>query len=210
MPTQRGTQRRHRPTHRIERSVGGLRRGLPRGLRAAAGAAGWLVLVAAVLVLAVLGIGPRTGRYRTLTVLSGSMAPGIPVGSLVIDTPERPDQIRVGQVLTYQIPVGDHRVETHRVIRVLHGGANPVFQTKGDANRTPDPWVAQVTSPTLWRVRAVVPDAGSAIIALRRPAVRAVLVWALPALLALLAVAAIWREPARPRAPAGRHALRRA
>lgn len=189
----RGPRRHYEPTHR-ERSF-------ERTMRVAgvvfAGAriGGWVVLVAAVAALVVLGIGPRTGRYRTLTVLSGSMTPGIPVGAVIVDTPERPDQLTVGQVITYQIPVGDHRVESHRVVKVLQGGSHPVFQTKGDANATADPWTAKVTGSTVWRLRAVVPYAGWVIIDLRRPVVHNVLIWVVPGLLALVWLAQIWRQP---------------
>jgi len=157
--------------------------------------AAWGAVAAACLVLAALGIGPRFGAYRTLTVLSGSMAPHIPVAALVVDTPERPDQLRVGQVITYQIPVGDHRVESHRVVQIVRGGDQPIFVTQGDANAARDPWTAQVTSPTVWRVRWVIPYAGRALLALRAPVVHRVLVWAVPALLAILCLIDIWGRP---------------
>lgn len=155
--------------------------------------------------LVALGVGPRTGLYRTLTVLSGSMKPGIPVGSVVIDTPEKPPDIRVGQIVTYQIPVLDHHVVSHRVVKIVSGGPRPVFQTKGDANGAPDPWTAQTDGSGLWRVRAVVPWAGWAILALRKPVVQHVLVWVLPAILGLVWLLNIWRRPAsRIRPEAGR------
>jgi signal peptidase len=125
------------------------------------------------------------------------MKPGIPVGAVVVDTPEDPAAIRVGQVITYQIPVLDHRVVSHRVVAVLSGGDQPVFQTKGDANADPDPWTAQSNGTALWRVRFVVPNAGWAILWLRRPYVHKVLVWLAPALLALAWLNEIWRSSTR-------------
>jgi signal peptidase len=127
------------------------------------------------------------------------MEPRIPVGSVVIDVPERPTAIRVGQVLTYEIPVLDHRVVSHRVVKIVSGGDRPVFTTKGDANAAPDPWLAQAGGSTLWRVRAVVPWAGWALRALRQTAVRRSLMWALPALLAAIWISDIWRKPDRRR-----------
>jgi signal peptidase len=147
--------------------------------------------------LVVVGIGPRTGRYSTLTVLSGSMRPTIPVGAVVAVTPERPNDLRVGQIVTYAIPVGDHHVISHRVVKILHGGERPVFQTKGDANNGPDPWLAQVNGPTVWQVRYIVPGLGWLIRWLRRPVVHTVGVLVFPALIAVVWLKGIWREDRR-------------
>lgn len=187
------TQGHYRSSHR-QSSSHRLRR--VAGLaRAGARLVGWGFLVSSLAVLAALGIGPRFGRYRTLTVLSGSMTPGIPIGAMIVDTPERPDQLRVGQVISYEIPVEDHRVESHRVVEILKGGDHPIFKTKGDANTSPDPWTAVVTSPTIWRLRAVVPHAGWMILDLRTPLFHKTLVWGVPALLGLLWLIDIWRKP---------------
>jgi signal peptidase len=145
------------------------------------------------LLLAV-GIGPRTGRYRTLTVLSGSMRPGIPVGAVVVVTPERPDQLRAGQIVTYQIPVDDHRVVTHRVVSVTAAGDHPVFKTKGDANTAPDAWLAQVDDTTVWRVRYVAPRLGLLLHWLRTPLVHTVTVILIPMAIALAWIVGIWRD----------------
>lgn len=170
---------------------------LVAGLRAGASSVRGAALVVAVVALVAIGIGPRTGKYRTLTVLSGSMAPGIPVGALVIDVPEPAGQIRVGQVLTYQIPLLDHRVVSHRVVKVISDGPQPEVQTKGDANNSPDPWTAVITSPVAWRVWAVVPHAGQWIVDLRQPVVHKALVLGLPGLLTLMMLIQIWRGPHR-------------
>jgi signal peptidase len=153
-------------------------------------------LACAVLVLILLGLLPRTGWYRTETVLSGSMRPYFSPGDLVVVTPEPLREVRVGQVISYRVPVGDHHVQTHRVIAVVRGGDNPLVRTKGDANTAADPWVAKLHGTTAWRVRTVVPKAGWAIVELRSPLVRRLLVFGAPLLLALLGLARIWRAPA--------------
>ena len=155
------------------------------------------LLVQALLVLSVLAfvavaVGPRFGLYRPLTVLSGSMRPTFDPGDLVIVRPEPLREVRVGQVIAYQVPVGAHQVETHRIVRVLHGGAHPVVQTKGDANDVRDPWTAKLSGTTAWRLAFVVPYGGYAINAFRsRPLHLAAVVLA-PALLALLLLAKLW------------------
>jgi signal peptidase I len=155
-------------------------------------AAVWAFAVACFGLLALVGIGPRTGRYATLTVLSGSMRPGIPPGAVIVETPEPASSLRVGQVVTYPIPVDDHHVLTHRVVEVVSGGDHPIFQTKGDANDAADPWQAQ-TGGTVWRVRAVVPGLGYAIGGLRNRALRVVGV-VVPVVLAVRWVIGIWRN----------------
>jgi signal peptidase len=131
-------------------------------------------LALAVLVLILLGLLPHTGWYRTETVLSGSMRPMFGPGDLVVVTPEPTRDIRAGQVISLHIPVGDHHVQTHRVVAVLRGGDNPIVRTKGDANNARDPWVSKLQGTTAWRVRPVVPKAGLAIAWLRSPIVRTI------------------------------------
>src|SRR5205809_3772097 len=86
--------------------------------------------------VALLGLGllPRTGWYRPVTVLSGSMRPAFAPGDMVVVTPEPVRDVRAGQIISYRIPIGDHHVQTHRVVAVVHGGAHPSVRTKGDAN----------------------------------------------------------------------------
>jgi signal peptidase I len=167
--------------------------GVLRGLRVAARVVGTAAVVVAVLALVGVGLGPRLGFYRTLTVLSGSMRPAFTSGDVVIVTPEPLRDVRAGQVITYAIPVGDHHVETHRVVRVLRGGDHPVVLTKGDANATRDPWRAELSGTTVWRYRFRIPLAGHAIVALRDPLVHKLTVLLLPALLALYGLGRIWR-----------------
>src|SRR5438045_3766674 len=96
--------------------------GVLRRFRVAAGVVGTAAVVVAVLTLVGVGLGPRLGYYRSLTVLSGSMRPAFAPGDVVIVTPEPIRDVRAGQVITYAIPVGDHHVETHRVVHVVRGG----------------------------------------------------------------------------------------
>jgi signal peptidase len=131
-----------------------------------------LALGLALLVLLLLGLLPHTGWYRTETVLSGSMRPTFAPGDLVVVTPERLADVRVGQMISYHIPVDDHHVQTHRVVAVLRRGGQTFVRTKGDANNARDPWLARLNGTTAWRVRAVVPKAGWGIVWLRSPRIR--------------------------------------
>jgi signal peptidase len=154
-----------------------------------------LFLAFALLALVLLGLLPNLGWYRTETVLSGSMKPYFSPGDIVVVTPEATRDVRAGQVISYHIPVGDHHVQSHRVIEVVRGGDHPLVRTKGDGNASPDPWTARLNGATAWQVRAVVPKAGWAIVWLRTPAIRRVAIFAVPLLLAILGLLRIWRAP---------------
>lgn len=77
-----------------------------------------------------------------LVVTSGSMAPSIRTGDLVVLRSvhmEHPSQVRTGDVLTFRVPGAGNLLVTHRVIgtaRNASGGT--VLVTKGDANPTAD------------------------------------------------------------------------
>jgi signal peptidase I len=160
-----------------------------------------LLLGLAVLGLLSVTLAPRLLHYRTATMLTGSMSPRIRSGDVIVDTPLALRDVRVGQVLTYHIPVDDHRVISHRVIEVQRPAPGTVnVRTKGDANSAPDPWTATLTGSTVWQVRAVVPKAGTVIRALRTPLVHNVLTGAVPVLVVCWLLLGIWR-PAKPGGP---------
>lgn len=157
-----------------------------------------LLALAALAILVAVAVGPRLGLYRVETVLSGSMQPTFRPGDVIIVTPEPVTAVRPGQVISYQIPIGDHHVESHRVVRVLEGGTHPVIITKGDNNAEADPWRAQLTSDTAWRERLVIPVVGRMIIWMRQPLLQRVCVLGIPILLAVWWLIGIWRpRPAK-------------
>src|ERR1700742_1752116 len=104
------------------------------------------------------GVAPHFGLYETTTVLSGSMRPTFGPGDLLVLRPEPVSQVRVGQVITYAIPVGDHHIESHRVVWVRHRDGYTTVRTRGDANGADDPWSAVLRGQTAWREAAVVPS----------------------------------------------------
>ena len=133
---------------------------------------GWVWVQRALLALALtlflaIAVLPRLGLYRPATVLSGSMRPTFSPGDMVLTVPEPLSAVRAGQVISYRVPTGIHQVETHRVVRVLRGGAHPIVQTQGDANNWPDPWTAKLEGATAWRMVAVIPRLGYLVNGLR-------------------------------------------
>ncbi|MFL5965742.1 MAG: signal peptidase I [Gaiellaceae bacterium] len=169
-----------------------------RPLRAWVNAATTAALTVALGLMLLLGILPHLGLYRPLTVLSGSMRPTFAPGDMIFVTPERLRDVRVGQVITYKVPVDDHHVESHRVIRILKGGDAPVVITKGDGNRIPDPWRAELHGNVVWVERLHVPFLGRLVLWFRSPLFHTLTVFVLPLLLAGYGLLRIWRTPAKP------------
>lgn len=72
-------------------------------------------------------------------VLTSSMKPAIPPGSMIYLRDVEPDQLRIGDVITYS--VSTNVMATHRIVDIIPDENNPLFfrfQTKGDANPTVD------------------------------------------------------------------------
>jgi signal peptidase len=140
-----------------------------------------------------LAVGPHLLPYRTVTMLSGSMSPYIPVGSLAVDTPEPVSALHAGQVVSFHAPIDGHPVVTHRVVSVEHRDGQVLIRTRGDANSGVDPWLAVVHGRTVWRVSAVVPAMGGVVRTLRGGVVHLVIAWLLPFVLLVALLWSIWR-----------------
>lgn len=92
------------------------------------------VIVVLVVIFAVLLIGVRLFGVQVYSVISGSMEPEYPVGSLIYVKEVDPAEIEVNDVITYVLP--SETPSTHRVVRIDE--ENQLFYTKGDANETED------------------------------------------------------------------------
>ena len=155
-----------------------------------------VVVATAVVLFAALAIGPRFLPYRTVTMLSGSMRPTAPQGSLLIDVAEPTSALKPGQVISFHAPVPGHPVVSHRVIEVQHRDGQILVRTKGDANSAADPWLAEVHGNTVWRMRAALPGVGTAVRAVRTPSLRWLMLYGVPGVLLAWLLVAVWRRPA--------------
>ncbi len=119
----------------------------------------WRLFVAIISILAAaVGLlGMRLLGIRTYTVLSGSMEPAIPTGTLLLVGPVNPRKLEENDIITFRL--GDSLTATHRIVSVHKTADGLQFQTKGDANSAADgKWVHEnevIGSPFLF-----IPGAG--------------------------------------------------
>jgi len=79
--------------------------------------------------------------WRVDTIYSGSMEPELGAGDMVISKPADPyEDIEVGDIIVFRPQEGATKV-CHRVIDIGYIGKQPLFQTKGDANEDPNPYI---------------------------------------------------------------------
>ncbi len=119
-----------------------------------------LFLFAVLFVLCIGFVAIRVSGFGSFVVTGGSMEPNIHKGSLVLVEPVSPQQVGVGDVLTFQ-----HygQTTTHRVIAIAQSAQGPSFTTKGDANTVADP-DAKTFPGQVGLVRATIPAIGYAIV----------------------------------------------
>ena len=109
---------------------------LARALGLGASAA---LLIATMLIAFFVVALPALSGGQALTVLTNSMSPSMPPGTLVVVRPTPFDEIAPGDIITYQILSGQPEVVTHRVQQRLVASDGTVsFITRGDNNNTAD------------------------------------------------------------------------
>lgn len=92
------------------------------------------ILLLILLVLACLLFVPNLLGYQSFAVVSGSMEPTYPVGSIVYAKETPFNELEVGDIISYSISE-DTKV-THRITAI--DTEKQQFTTKGDANNTED------------------------------------------------------------------------
>lgn len=107
-----------------------------------------LVVLLALMVIVV----PKVAGATPLTILTGSMEPTLPPGTLIVVKSEPLTNIRMGDVMTYQIRPGRPDVISHRVVGItMNSDGSRSFTTKGDNNSDADPTVsADQVRGVLW------------------------------------------------------------
>lgn len=108
-------------------------------------------------------LGCLNNECHAHVILSGSMEPVLPTGSLIIVRRERPSDYQEGDVVSLIYPERGGKVVTHRIRRVFRY-ASGVWgvETKGDANTNGDA-LATSLGAIVGRQVAMVPWVGYAV-----------------------------------------------
>lgn len=75
-------------------------------------------------------------NYMPAVVRSGSMVPSIQLGDMVISKVVGPNDIKIGDVISYRTDNGIPII--HRVVGLIEKDGKILFETKGDANDAKD------------------------------------------------------------------------
>jgi signal peptidase len=119
----------------------------------------WTLAAFGALCLLLTGAGVVLGA-RPLVVRTGSMRPGLPVGTIVLVRPLPASRAAVGEVVA--IVRADGRRILHRVVRARPAGGGAVTLTlRGDRNRVADP---PVTVERIERPLLAIPAIGRPVI----------------------------------------------
>lgn len=105
------------------------------------------ILVTAVVILAICLVGVRIFGLTPFTILSGSMEPMYPVGSLIYVKEVDPESVEVGDSITFVLNA-DLVVATHQVWEIDE--ENGCFYTQGIANIAEDGSIIHDASPVLF------------------------------------------------------------
>lgn len=122
-----------------------------------------LIIILLVLIAGFLLV-PRLMGYENLTVISGSMEPDIPVGSMVFVKDTKAETLKEGDVITYAI--SDDTMVTHRIVALDQ--ASQTITTKGDANNSNDAEPVSFEN-VVGEVKLCVPYVGYVSMQLRTP-----------------------------------------
>ena len=154
-------------------------------------------------VLAGLMVLPTLLGYQRYVIISGSMEPTLPVGSVVYDEVVPVADLEVGDIITF-VPPPEFDIDdpvTHRIVQILEVGddvegvpaGERLFRTKGDANEDVDPWRMVLDGDEQGRVAHHIPYVGYVYMALQVRWVQ-LLVIVVPALaLITYIVVTMWR-----------------
>ncbi len=124
----------------------------------------WSIVTTTVVVimvlLATLLAGARLLGLQVYTVITGSMEPNYPVGSIIYVKEVDPTTLKEKDVITFML--SENTIATHRIVEVIPDEKNPEyvrFRTKGDNNDIVDTSLVH-SNNVLGKVVAMIPYLG--------------------------------------------------
>jgi len=101
-----------------------------------------IAVVVLIAVATVFTVTQAPGGLRLFVVQSGSMEPSLPTGSVVLVAPQ--SEYKVNDAITFFADLSKTNLKspnatvTHRIVKINNDEGRLNFQTKGDANNSPD------------------------------------------------------------------------
>jgi signal peptidase len=144
-------------------------------------------------VLAVLlaAAAPLALGDRSYVVKSGSMAPAIETGDVLVVEPVAADSIEVGEIVTFDNPDQSGQLMSHRVRAVEPTEEGLRFTTQGDANTADEHWTIPADG-TVGRALYRVPKLGFAVNVIQAPGGKVGLIVVPALLLTISLLSRIW------------------
>jgi signal peptidase len=135
--------------------------------RAAGGHVVNLLIAAAlglVTIFCAIVVGLVVTGHHLEEVVTGSMQPTIPIGSLVVTENLPAGQLQVGDIMVFPDPNDTKLTIVHRIVWLSHDQSGDVLvRTKGDYNALPDDWtLKRAANAEADRVIEILPGAGTA------------------------------------------------
>jgi signal peptidase len=135
--------------------------------RAAGGHVVNLLIAAAlglVTIFCAIVVGLVVTGHHLEEVVTGSMQPTIPIGSLVVTENLPAGQLQVGDIMVFPNPNDTKLTIVHRIVWLSHDQSGDVLvRTKGDYNALPDQWtLKRAATAEADRVIEILPGAGTA------------------------------------------------
>jgi signal peptidase I len=157
-----------------------------------------VALVLVILTGPALAVGAHRAGWQPLIERSGSMAPRIHPGNLVMVRRVAAWTMRPGQVVTFGNPHVRGATLTHRVVRVVpQRNGTLAVTTRGDANRASEHWtISPVGTVGLMHSTVALPKAVGLL--LDRSHQRGYVMLVLSILSGLMTLVSIWRRPSAP------------
>lgn len=153
-----------------------------------------ICMVITVISAKISGGTPKIFGYEMMTVLSGSMEPGIKTGSVIaVKSNYDSAKLQKGDIITFKAADNPHTLITHRIIEIKKVQGAVQFITKGDNNDTQDR--SPVTTGNIVGVYSgfTLPIAGK-LLAFIQSAQGAIFLMIVPGVLMIMAsVISIWR-----------------
>jgi signal peptidase len=149
------------------------------------------------LIISGLVLIPAALGYHRFVITGGSMNGTIPKGSLAFASQHPAATLKAGDIITFTPPGqwANNGLVTHRISSITRDSKGQrVFHTKGDNNKSVDPWTFVPVADQLPRYSFHVPLAGYPVAALSIKPIRLLLL-GLPALImAISVIIKVWRK----------------